>query len=278
MQKARAKISVLLIIVTVIAACVLHFFQLHTYSDGVQNQEQVNTNFSFIIYLLIFLGFVLSAVYSSLKKMTANVFELENGRSSIFLSSILLSISFFYDFIHQGYNCYSYISGVSYVEYAYIVPLAITCLFALVSCFYFITFAMSAKNENYDFRNFTFLHFSPVIWAFSKLLTMMIRIVDIRVNIETFCEFILICVMLGFFLSLISAIDKQDSGAKKTFVFFSCMLTFMSSIVAVPRMIEIVLSSGDSIGQVSFSSVTYLMLGIFSLVLLVDLNKRSEQK
>ncbi|MGN1203071.1 MAG: hypothetical protein ACI4RF_07220 [Eubacterium sp.] len=278
MQKTRAKLPVLLMIITVIAACILHFFQLYRQSDGSAEELQNNNFSSYFIYLLIFLGIIFAAVYSVLKKNTAKIFDFENGSNSIFLPSVILALTFFYDFIHQGYNCYSYISSVAYVEYAYIIPLGISGAFALISCFYFFTLAMTAKSLGYDFRNFTLLHFAPVIWAFTKLCGIMVQIVDIKLNVEICCEFILLCVILVFLFSIISAIDRKDEPVGRVFVFSSSMLSFMSCIVGIPRIAIIVSEKESTIGQVTFSAVTYIMLGVFSLALLYDINKRSNKK
>lgn len=273
MQRTRAKIPVLFMIITATGACALHFLQLYRQSDDTKNEI-----YSYLVYLLILAGFAFSALYASFKKDLAKTFDLENGKRSIFWSSAVLALSFFYDFIHQGYNCYSYIISTSYVDYTYVIPLGITGLFALISCFYFLALAMTAKNTNYDFRNFTLMHFAPVIWAFTKLFGIMLQIVDIRVNVEVCCEFILLCVILCFLFSMISGIDKCEASATRVFVFSSLMLAFMASIVTVPRIAMIVIGKAGETEPAVFSSVTYIMLGIFSLTLLFDVNKRSGQK
>lgn len=267
MQKARAKISVLLLIITVVAACILRFFQI--YSDtGITG--------SYAVYLIIFSGFVFAGVYANSKRNLAKTFDIENGQRSVFLSSMILAVTFFYDFIHQGYNCYDYVSRVSYVDYTYIVPLGISGVFALLSCFYFLTFSLTMKNSNYDFRNFTLLHFSPVIWAIIKLFGIMLQIVDVKVNSEICCEFILLCVIICFLLSMISAVDRGDAPTTAFFVFSSVILAFMSCVVGVVRVALIIAEKGNNMNSVSFSAVTYIMLGIFSIHLLSDIYKRSK--
>ncbi|MCH5320293.1 MAG: hypothetical protein J1E36_00920 [Eubacterium sp.] len=271
MQKTRARLPVLLIIITVIASCVLRFFQLFGKISFNGNTD------SYILYLLIFLCFVFAVIYSVFKKDLAETFDISNGKKSIFLSSALLSLSFFYDFIHQGYNCYSYVSSVFYIDYVYLIPMGVSGVFALISCFYFLTLALTERNENYDFKNFTFLHFAPVVWAFSKLIGIMSQIIDVKNNVELFSEFILICITLCFLFSMISAVDKKNAGATRAFVFFSLMLTAMAFIVALPRIVLIMMDF-STFSEVTFSSVTYLMSGVFSLTILCDINKRTKLK
>lgn len=277
MQKIKAKIPVLFIVITVISACTLHLFQFFDEAGEPIVKLAQGGNTSYIIYALIFLGAVLCILYSLLKKDMAKIFDLENGKSSVFLSSVLLALTFFFDFVHQGYNCFEYVQSVSFVEYAYLIPLGASGLFALVSCFYFLTLAMTAKNLNYDFRNFTLLHFAPVVWAFLKLFGIMIKIVDIRENMELCCEFILLCTALYFMFSMISAVDKKEAPATKGFVFSALMLMFMAFLVGIPRLIMLVLGKGGLISSVTFSSATYIMYGVFALTLLCDVNKRTDQ-
>lgn len=275
MQKIKAKIPVLCIALTVIAACVLHLFQFFAEAGEATIPLVQHDNIFYIIYALIFLGALFCGLYSLSKKDMAKTFDFENRKNGLFLPSAFLALSFFFDFIHQGYNCYDYVKSVSFIEYTYLIPLGASGLFALVSSFYFITFSLTVKNSNYDFRNFTFLHFSPVIWAFSKLFGIMIKIVDIKENIELCCEFILLCMALYFMFSMISAVDKKDAPASKSLVFSSLMLAFMTFLVGVPRMIVLILGKGELIDSVTFSSVTYVMLGVFALALLLDVTKRS---
>lgn len=277
MQKIKAKISVLFIVITAIAACTLHLFQFFFESGEPAAAFAGSDSILYIIYALVFAGSFFCAIYAFFKKDMAKTFDFGNRKSSVFLSSVLLAITFFFDFLHQGYNCYDYVQSVSFIEYTYLVPLGASGLFALVSGFYFTTLAMTARNLNYDFRNFTLLHFAPVVWAFSKLFGIMIKIVDIKANMELCCEFILLCMALYFMFSMISAVDKKDAPATKSFVFSSLMLMFMAFLVGVPRIIMLLLGKGDLISSVSFSSCTYIMLGVFALTLLCDVNKRTVQ-
>lgn len=277
MQKIKAKIPVFLMIITVISACALHLFQFFMQAD-IPVSLPVNNNSPYVIYALLFFNAVFAVICCAKKEHTAGAFDFESKRSSVFLSVVMLAAAFFYDFIHQGYNCYLYISGGRFVEYSYICSMIISGIFALVSCFYFITLAMSAKNESYDFRNFTFLHFAPVVWAFAKLVGMMVKIMDIRLNTEEFCELILLCVILYFLFNMITAVDKRDNPMSKSFVFSSYVLVSQSCVVALPRIVMIFIGRGTLIDSADFSSSTYMMLGIFAFILLADINAKVNQK
>lgn len=276
MQKTRAKISVILMIITVIAACVLHFFQLYYPIDTAISSPEKIIFSPYSVYLLMLLGFTFSAAYSFSEELDAVTFDFSQHKSSIYLSSIALAFAFFYDFIHQAYNCYSYASKVAFIEYAYIIPLGASSAFALLSSFYYFAFATTAKNVNYDFRNFTLLHFAPVVWAFSKLCTIMSRIVDVKLNVEICCEFVLLCVILAFIFSMISAVDRENQPVTRLFVFSSASLGFLSCVVGIPRLILNIIQFGDGSAQSDFSPITYIIMGAFSVTLLADIKKRSK--
>lgn len=272
MRNTKAKISALFVVITAVAACVSRFFLL----SGAQNAEAAgSTVFLYGVYLFIFLSAVFAALYASCAKDNAKTFDFEQVPKGIYISSIALSVTFFYDFLHQGYNCYKYLTESDYTDYTYLIPVSVGCVFALVCCFYYITVAATAKNTNYDFRNFALLHFVPLVWALSKLFLIMFKIVDITENIDMACEFIFLCALMCFLFSMISAVDKKDAPATRIFVFSCVFLGCMSLVVGVPRIASVALGRAE-FGSAAYSAVTYLMLGAFSLSLLKDLNKRSK--
>lgn len=278
MQKTRGKITAFLMVITSAAACVLLFVQMNKLADGVLKSGSDKAAATYPVYAVVLLGFIFAVLYASVRKNNAKVFDFENGGRGLSLSSAVLALTFFYDFIHQGYNCYAYISATEYVNYAYVISLGITGVFAFISCFYFITLSMTAGNENYDFRNFTLLHFAPVVWAFTKLFLIMTQIIDINEDAELFCEFLLLCIILCFLISMISAVDRRDAPATGFFIFSCAALAFMSCVVGIPRIAMIITGRGSEPEQVTFSAVTYIMLGVFSLSLLHNINKRSQRK
>ena len=75
---------------------------------------------------------------------------------------------------------------------------------------------------------------------------------------------------------MISAVDRGDAPTTAFFVFSSVILAFMSCVVGVVRVALIIAEKGNNMNSVSFSAVTYIMLGIFSIHLLSDIYKRSK--
>lgn len=272
MRNTKAKIYALFIVITAVVACVSRFF---LFSETLNDSAHSSNILLYSVYLFIFLSAVFSALYASCAKKNAKTFDFEQAPKGIYITSIALSVTFFYDFLHQGYNCYKYLTETDYADYTYLVPVLIGCVSALVCCFYYITVAATAKNTNYDFRNFTLLHFVPLVWALSKLFLIMFKIVDITENIDMACEFVLLCALMCFLFSMISAIDKKEDSATRVFIFSCVFLGCMALVVGVPRIASLVFY-GAKLTSVTYSAVTYIMLGAFSLSLLKDLNKRSK--
>lgn len=275
MQKTKAKIPLMFIVLTVIAACVLHFFKLMQQAG--QNIFSADTGaLSYVLYVLLAVCTALSGLYASLKKNMPKTFAPESENRKLAFVIFLLSVSMFFDFIHQCFNCYDYVQRVSYVEYAYVIPMGVSGILALVCSFYFMTFALTYRNSNYDFRNFTWFHFSPILWAFVRMLMIMSRLVDIKNNFEICCEFLFLAALLGFMFCVISAIERNGESTTKFFVFSSFTAFSMAAVLVIPRMIMIIMGYAQKMESVTFSNITYIMLGVFAIALAADINRRKE--
>lgn len=272
MQRTRLRLPVLFIVIMVIASCTLHFFQLFEGGASIGGIKfEVS---SLITYLLVFLNFIFAGIYSYNKKNTAQALDFDNTGKSVYRSSAALAAAFFVDFIHQCYNCYDYVQSVSYIEYKYVCLIGISGAFALVSCFYFIVFSLTSKGENYDFRNFTWLHFAPVVWAFSRLFTMMIKIVDVKIEVDAFLEFLFLTMFLFFIFSFISAVDRRNGNVSSVFHFSSICVSSLAAIIVIPRIIMVILGKSELLNSVNFSGILYIMLGVFALVYQIDLDNK----
>ncbi|MCC8073020.1 MAG: hypothetical protein LIO62_02715 [Clostridiales bacterium] len=270
MRKIVAKIPIILLFLSVAAASFLHFF---LYSDSFVNDDGGNATIYVIV--LIVISAVLCAIASPGKDSLPTLFDFAS-KKQITAVMYLLSISFFVDFLHQGYNCYKYLEQHTYTEYNYLICVAASGVFALFCCFYFIVFSKTVTGSNYDVRNFTALHLSPVIWALLQLFVIMIKIVDINTDYEIFYQFIFLCVFLCFALSLARAVGNKTGKLSRMFCFSAMLNTAMSVIIVLPRWAAFINSGGKAEFTMDYSGVTYFMLGVFSFVLLRDINKRRD--
>lgn len=268
MQKTRAKTPVYFMIIPVVASCVLRFFQLLDFTDKKTGNVIGAAHMSFSVYILLAAAMIFDFVYVKKKTSFAPLLDFENKSRSEYTVSAFLSFAYFADFLHQAYNCYHYISRVSYIEYAYLIPLAVSGVLALFCCFYFVSFAMTAGGSNYDFRNFTVFHFMPVIWCFSKLIMMMLKIIDIKQNIEGVLEFLLMVFMIMFFFCYISMVDNKGA-ISSMFVFFSNAVLIMGTVLVLPKYAIIVSGNYGILSPVDYTGLTYLAVGIFAVTLSV---------
>ncbi len=264
MQRARGKLPIYLIAVLVFSSCLMHFFQLLRYTDKSTGYVTGGTMLPLIIYLLIFAAVGAAGFYVKSCEKFKPV-DLSGSNKVLYLSSVFLSVTMFADFLHQCYSCYDYISKTNYFEYVYIVPLALSGLFALLCCFYFATLSVTAKGSNYDFRNFTFLHLVPVLWAFTRLVLIMIKIVDVKKDADTALEFLLLSFMLLFFFCYISMIDN-GGRVSKLFVFSAITLFSIASVIALPRIVLMITGRGDILYHAAYTGISYFAVGLFAVL------------
>lgn len=275
MQRTTAKLSVFSIFITVLAACALRFFQLLALTDAQTGLVAQNGKSSVVLYIMLMLCFAGTLLYCKGLELKVRTFDFENNGKAVSVGAVLLALSFFADFIHQCYNTYSYLEGASYMEYRYLIPLILSALLALVSSFYFITFSKTANGANYDFRNFTLLHFAPLAWAFTRLCMIMTRLLNAVSDVETGVEFIFLAIFISFMFSFISAVDKKECAATGVFVFTAAALCEVAFVIVLPRVLMIVSGKLNDLFIPDFTAVSYIMLGVFSLILIRDINKRN---
>lgn len=264
MQRARGKLPIYLIAVLVFSSCLVHFFQLLKYTDKNTGYVTGTAMLPFIIYVLIFSAVGVAGLYAKQCDRLMPV-DLSVSSKRIYLSSAFLSVTMFADFIHQCYSCYDYFSKTNYIEYVYIIPLALSGLFALFSCFYYATLSVTAKGSNYDFRNFTFLHFVPVLWAFTRLVLMMIKIVDIKQDADTTLEFMLLSFLLLFLFCYISMVDN-GGRISRLFVFSAIAVFSIAAVIFLPRTVLVLIGRGDVLYHASYTAISYFAVGLFAVL------------
>lgn len=275
MQSARTKLPVVFIVLSVICACALRFFQLFSLTDTNTGLVVGGEKTSALIYALIAFCAVLCAVSAKSIKEKERKFTIAHKNPQILFCSGALSVFFFADFIHQCFNCYNYVGRVSYVEMAYVIPLVISAALGIVSSFYYAALSMTINGANYDFRNFTVFHFAPAAWAFTRLCVIMTKLVDFLDGIETYLEFVTLVLVICFSFSFVSAIDKKDGNITWLFAFSAVMLLSMSLLLTVPRILMMISGNYALLSDTDFSLGTYFMLGIFAVSVLKNANKES---
>lgn len=257
MRKTATSMTIAFTIALAVISCCLRFFQLLSFTDATTGLVDDSRNMSLFIYIIALLAFGVSTLYATRMKGESASIHLV-GNNNMYFSLVLLYGAYFFDFIHQCYNTYKYIANTEYVEYGYIIPLAISGVGAIFSAFYVYICSLTVRGSNYDFRSFTLLHFAPFLWGFGRLICIMVRIIDIKSGVESFCELIFIASFLMLTLSIAGAVDR-DSGVATAAMSFSSVMTLYSGIViSIPRIVMILSHQADKLYRVDFSCLTYL--------------------
>lgn len=276
MQKIRAKIPVYLMIIPVAASCVLRFFQLLNFTDkSTGNTFGSGIKLSFVTYALLAAALIFDALYSKNKIQLKPRLDFNKGGRLQNAACVFLAVACFADFLHRIYNCYNHVSKIGYMEYAYLLPMAVSGLIALLCCFYFVCVLKTLKGSNYDFRNFTFFHFAPIAWCFSNLIIMMLHIIDVKKNTEGVLEFLLMVFITMFFFCYVSMLDKSGN-VSVLFIFFANAVLIFSTALVLPRYAVMISGNAELLRTEEYTGLTYIALGVFSSVFSIKALKTTD--
>lgn len=267
MQKTKAKLPVLIISVLVIGACFLRFFQLLKIPDVNADTIAQYSSLSYCLYALLALIFAVSLGMAVKKPVTCRTGS-KNSKAAV--SSMIAAAGMFIDFVNQCSARYTYIINTRYVEYGYIIPLAVSGVLAIVSCYYLICISLTSMGRNLDYRNFKLLHLSIILFGVARLITITTAIVDVRQDIDSIMEFLfLICIVFMWF-GYISFIDSSGKGKSIIFTVSSVMSFCIGAVFFVPYLMYAFVNSDGIINETTVSSVSYMALGVFSVSLLTE--------
>ena len=222
--------SFLAVIITALAACFIRFFQFLKYTDAKSGLVVGDDLLTFVLYGVVALSLFFCFLYFFFSKRYERIIAFI-GNKSIYITLLILSFTYFFDFVHQVYNCAQYISQddtQNYIEYNYLLPMAFQAVFAILTCFYLIICAKSVKGTLIDFKYFKLFHLTPFLWGFCRLLVILTEIFDVE-SVESFLEFIFIVIYCGYTLCCASAVDSDDGKIKlfciKSFFCINCIFT-----------------------------------------------------
>ena len=258
--------SFLAVIITALAACFIRFFQFLKYTDAKSGLVVGDDLLTFVLYGVVALSLFFCFLYFFFSKRYERIIAFI-GNKSIYITLLILSFTYFFDFVHQVYNCAQYISEddtQNYIEYNYLLPIAFQAVFAILTCFYLIICAKSVKGTLIDFKYFKLFHLTPFLWGFCRLLVILTEIFDVE-SVESFLEFIFIVMYCGYTLCCASAVDSDDGKIKPLLSFFALSLFSVSIAFSLARILMIISGNYEDLSRVTFSALTYLFIGLFAL-------------
>lgn len=258
--------SFLAVIITALAACFIRFFQFLKYTDAKSGLVVGDDLLTFVLYGVVALSLFFCFLYFFFSKRYERIIAFI-GNKSIYITLLILSFTYFFDFVHQVYNCAQYISQddtQNYIEYNYLLPIAFQAVFAILTCFYLIICAKSVKGTLIDFKYFKLFHLTPFLWGFCRLLVILTEIFDVE-SVESFLEFIFIVIYCGYTLCCASAVDSDDGKIKPLLSFFALSLFSVSIAFSLARILMILSGNYEDLSRVTFSALTYLFIGLFAM-------------
>lgn len=258
--------SFLAVIITALAACFIRFFQFLKYTDAKSGLVVGDDLLTFVLYGVVALSLFFCFLYFFFSKRYERIIAFI-GNKSIYITLLILSFTYFFDFVHQVYNCSQYISqddAQNYIEYNYLLPMAFQAVFAILTCFYLIICAKSVKGTLIDFKYFKLFHLAPFLWGFCRLLVILTEIFDVE-SVESFLEFIFIVIYCGYTLCCASAVDSDDGKIKPLLSFFALSLFSVSIAFSLARILMILSGNYEDLSRVTFSALTYLFIGLFAM-------------
>lgn len=258
--------SFLAVIITALAACFIRFFQFLKYTDAKSGLVVGDDLLTFVLYGVVALSLFFCFLYFFFSKRYERIIAFI-GNKSIYITLLILSFTYFFDFVHQVYNCAQYISQddtQNYIEYNYLFPMAFQAVFAILTCFYLIICAKSVKGTLIDFKYFKLFHLAPFLWGFCRLLVILTEIFDVE-SVESFLEFIFIVIYCGYTLCCASAVDSDDGKIKPLLSFFALSLFSVSIAFSLARILMILSGNYEDLSRVTFSALTYLFIGLFAM-------------
>lgn len=258
--------SFLAVIITALAACFIRFFQFLKYTDAKSGLVVGDDLLTFVLYGVVALSLFFCFLYFFFSKRYERIIAFI-GNKSIYITLLILSFTYFFDFVHQVYNCAQYISQddtQKYIEYNYLLPVAFQAVFAILTCFYLIICVKSVKGTLIDFKYFKLFHLAPFLWGFCRLLVILTEIFDVE-SVESFLEFIFIVMYCGYTLCCASAVDSDDGKIKPLLSFFALSLFSVSIAFSLARILMILSGNYEDLSRVTFSALTYLFIGLFAL-------------
>lgn len=258
--------SFLAVIITALAACFIRFFQFLKYTDAKSGLVVGDDLLTFVLYGVVALSLFFCFLYFFFSKRYERIIAFI-GNKSIYITLLILSFTYFFDFVHQVYNCAQYISQddtQNYIEYNYLLPMAFQAIFAILTCFYLIICAKSVKGTLIDFKYFKLFHLAPFLWGFCRLLVILTEIFDVE-SVESFLEFIFIVIYCGYTLCCASAVDSDDGKIKPLLSFFALSLFSVSIAFSLARILMILSGNYEDLSRVTFSALTYLFIGLSAM-------------
>lgn len=257
-----------------LSAVVLRIIQLSSYTNTQTGYIFHSAKNSIIAFYIICAAIVvLCSVISYKTPCTANPFDIKKG-SKMAKICYLAGASLFYDFVHQCLNCYEYISKNSVLQFNYIIPLIFLAVSALACTYYFYILGSYFNTQKYDFMQLKYFHLMPAAWIFFRLLICFNMYSNNLYAVDVFFQYLILIFGIIFYILIVNFITSS-SFRLQNLAFVGMVYSIFSLIISVPRLA--VCLFGIKTASVTFSSVTYMLTGVFALAVSVNILREESE-
>lgn len=220
------------------------------------------------LIIAFYISVVLAVVFIILRTLKENgyskAFEL-NKRYHLDLVAYFSCVGFFVDFVHQCVRIYLSIQSGDCKSFAVFSPIVLSCVLSLLSCFYFVTVAMSFKDIGYDFRSLRLLHITPMLWALSNLLSALTEPVSALKEVNSVVKYAVIISSVAYYF-FFARETENDGTAKKAIVMLSRIFSALALIFFADRVMLLVTGNAEMLDNGSVFGASILMISFFPLV------------
>lgn len=249
MRKNSNFLYSLFTIAALIAAPVLRLFSVFF----------INYPCAWVYVGLMILSVIAMALETFKTKRYAYPFEFKN-QFHLDIFSYIASLGFFVSFVAQ---CIFFYNTIKAKELTFLIGFTIvmSAVCAVISCGYFIFIGLSFSGENYDFRNFKFVHVFPMFWALTNVFELYETATGFEKSIDTILMYASAIALVCFFYMFALEVDVNKDAMSFT-VFFARVSAYLLLMFFFDRLI-LVLAGRASVfcTENAFSVSTLLMCG-----------------
>lgn len=200
--------------------------------------------YNYVLYGLVTAAvlFIALTVYKS-NTVYSHAFD-KSGPVIINAFAYLSAVGFFADFVLQCVNVYKSIDSGAYKSLIAFAPLCLTCAFALLSSFCFVSVGLSYSNDYYDFRALKLLHAAPLCWALIRILSVLSNVVKFSADADIIIKYTAMIFALCFFYKFASE-TENDKATDRGFVFVCRAYSYIGAFYFVSRVLMLTVGRQD---------------------------------
>jgi hypothetical protein len=225
----------------------------------------ISQNYNWLFYVISGIAGFFVVAESFMHKGIALNFK-TNYHMNLF--SYLCSIGFFISFVGQCVQLYQYLSTTSHKRISQIAPIALICVFAIISCVYFLVVGLSFSNSQYDFRKFKIIHIAPMVWAGCSILSVLTNVFSIKNDVNDIIKCVALIFALCFFYCFAIEAENKSTAKKPTLAFLG-LFSYVGILLFFDRVL--ILATKNAV----FDSDFVLSISIFLFSLFAYFLKKS---